>query len=167
MTDRVIGGGPGPRQRCWLWTAKAEFYLADSGEDHPDLVPREEPEPETWWTCTKGTRAGDLALLYRAKNDGPTKNAGVDGVAGKDIAFLIEVCSDAFPLNDEIADEYGWRTGCYFSVIEKFEKPLRIEEMRDDPVLGNWSALRGNFQGKAREVPAEIWDRILTLVRSH
>jgi len=164
MTDRAIGGGRRPRQRYWLWTAKADFYLADDGDDHPDLVPREEPDPEAWWTCTKGTRAGDLALLYRAKNDGPARTAGV---VGKDIAFLIRVCSDAFPLNDETADEYGWQTGCLFRVIEKFEKPLRIEEMRDDLVLGDWSALRGNFQGKAREVPVEIWDRILTLVRSH
>jgi hypothetical protein len=165
MSDRLVGGGQHRRdsQRYWLWTALPEFYLLN-GKDHRDLTPRDQPDPEAWWTCTRTTRCGDLALLYRAEND--ARSARITGVPGKDIAFLIEVCSNPFSLDDEIARKYKWKTGCDFRVIEKFQNPLRLDEMRKDPELVSWRTLRGNFQGKAREVAPDIWNHLLARLRS-
>ncbi|MGF7236007.1 MAG: hypothetical protein ACQSGP_13750, partial [Frankia sp.] len=80
----------------------------------------------------------------------------------KDIAYLIEARSDAYPLrNIEVSAKLGWNVACDYEVIERFRIPLQLRNMRDDPALADWNALRANFRQRAYELSPAIWDHLL------
>jgi hypothetical protein len=148
MTDAGVGAGAtasaAGRQRYWLWVTGPDYYLDEDGADRRELDPAHAPASGDWWTCHRETQKGDLVLLYRSQ-------------IKKDIAYLIEATSEAYPIrDDEWAAEQDWDFGCNYKVIEKFRNPLRIADMRSDPKLGNWGPLRANFRRRAYEVPPDI-----------
>jgi hypothetical protein len=146
-------------RRYWLWVTHPEYYLDDDGRDREDLDPGDDlsvADVDGWWTCHRDTEVGDLALLYRAKGNGPLTES--------DIAYLIQAESDAYRIDDdEYARERNWLWGCDYRVLRKFERPLTYSEISADPYLEDWSALRGRFQRRAWEVPEEIWRRLTAL----
>jgi len=79
----------------------------------------------------------------------------------KDIAYLIQARSDAYSLLQDPAAEPGWDYGCDYEVIEKFAGPMDIAEIRADPALENWNAMKGRFQGKAYKIQLEIWEHLI------
>ena len=79
----------------------------------------------------------------------------------KDIAYLVRVESDAFELDPGEAIGNN-RFACKYAVIAKFDHPLHITDMRDDPHLKTWGALKKSFIGATHRVPADIWQHLLT-----
>lgn len=123
----------------WVWVTGPDYYLDDDRADRQDLVPGRGYEPGGWWTCHKGTEEGDLVLLYRSQ-------------LRKDIAYLIETRLAAYSLlGDDYAEEQGWDYGCDFEVVEKFERPLPLGEMKSDHALESWGALRASFMRRVFE----------------
>lgn len=140
-----------PNPQTWLWTTDAEFYGDDDGT--PDLLRR--GAHDGYWTCTKQTRRGDLALLWRKSPK-------------CDIGYLLRAESDAFPLHkDRFARSRGWRFGCEYRVLHRFQHPLTIRDLKADPWLAkNWGALqRGGLQGAARTIPGHVWAHLSRLLR--
>jgi hypothetical protein len=130
----------------WLWVAKPEFYEQSDGSTSLSLGPQ-----EGWWTCSRGTKAGDLALLYRAKTR-------------KDIAFLILATTDAFSiLDDPFAEDQGWQWACEFDVLYEFSDPLPLSVLRTNKEFWDWSALRINFQGSAFPITGPHWEKLIQL----
>jgi hypothetical protein len=133
----------------WVWVTGPEYYLDEDGEERADLDPGQGYEPGGWWTCHRDTEAGDLVLLYRSR-------------AKRDLAYLIETRSAAYSLLDEDqAAEMGWDYGCDYEVIEKFERPLTLDEMKCDPALGDWGALNARFRRRAYGIPPDTWDHLI------
>jgi hypothetical protein len=137
------------RRRYWVWVTRPEYYLDEDGSERADLDPGLGYEPGGWWTCHRDTEDGDLVMLYRARKR-------------KDLAYLIETRSAAYSLLDnDVAAEHGWDYGCDYEVIEKFEHPRTLEEMKSDPALREWGALSARFRRKVYEIPPDTWNHLL------
>ena len=136
-------------RRYWVWVTGPDYYLEDDGSERADLDPGQGYEPGGWWTCHRETEEGDLVLLYRSRRK-------------QDLAYLIETRSDAYSLlDDEHAAEQGWDYGCDYEVIEKFRRPLGLTEMRADPALQDWGALRAGFRRRVYAIPPDTWNHLL------
>lgn len=136
------------QRRYWLWVTRPEYYLDEWGNDREDLDPKNNIDNDGWWTCHKNTKKGDLILLYRS-------------AIKRDIGYLIQAESDAYFIGDEdYAVEQGWDYGCDDRFLFKFENPLTLQEIRENPYLLDWGAFRGNFQKRVYEIPADHWHRL-------
>ena len=108
-------------------------------EAYPGLDVREHS-----WCCAPGTRSGDLGVVYRSRER-------------KDISHLVVVRSDAeFPGPGAPA--------CRVEVLARFPEPLALAEMRADPVLAQWPALRASFVQRCFPVPDPVWTRLRELL---
>lgn len=144
MNSGVDDDGPGH----WLWVTGPDYYAEADGSDRLALEPGGEYESDGWWTCHKDTRDGDQVLLYRT-------------TPKKDIAYLIQVRSDAYSLLQDPDAEPGWDYGCDYEVIEKFAGPMGLAEIKADPALDTWNAKNGKFQRKAFKMQPEIWEHLI------
>lgn len=141
-----------PSRQHWLWVTGKEYYLEDDGSDRESLDPSSGEDADGWWTCHRDTRRGDLALLWRTKPK-------------SDIGYLLEATSDAYSLShDRYAKKQGWKYGCNHRSLFKFYRPLGIAEIRENPYLENWSALRKKFWGSAFAIPDDIWKRLTKIL---
>jgi hypothetical protein len=139
-----------PSRRHWLWVTRPEYYLDLDDDYRPG--PAHEWAESGWWTCHRSTQKGDLAFLWRA-------------APRKDIGYLIEARSDAYSIANEIeAMPQGWDFGCDYGVLYKFRRPLGIADVRHDPYLSEWSAVRGSFQHRVFSISDEYWNRINHLI---
>jgi predicted RNA-binding protein with PUA-like domain len=129
-------------ERRWVWVVGPHCYLDDDGRDHPKLDPG---AARMRWACHRDTRAGDLAVLYRSQR-------------AKDIAYLFRATSDA---TYEDVPERPWN--CEAEVLERFERPVPLAELRADPVTATWPALRASFVRTGAPVPDDVWDRVLAM----
>jgi len=142
-----VSSQAGVEPNHWLWVTGPEYYLDEDGRDRADLEPTSSYTPRHWWTCDRRTREGDQILLYRADQK-------------KDIAYLIVARSDAYSLESEIGVVDGWKWGCDFEVVERFNPGLTIAEMRQDPMLVDWPALKRNFVGRAHRIDDMYWSHL-------
>jgi hypothetical protein len=134
----------------WVWVTTPEYYLEEDGSDRADLDPSLQSDPGDWWTCHKNTKRGDLVLLYRTKPK-------------MDLGYLIQAATKAYSLvDDEDAYEQGWDYGCNYQVLYKFQYPLTLPDLRTDPYMDEWGALRGNFQRHTYAIPPSVWQRLLS-----
>jgi hypothetical protein len=132
----------------WLWVTGRDYYLDEDGEDSVDLDPSFAEDNGGWWTCHKTTRKGDLVLLWRT-------------MPRSDIGYLIQARSDAYSIADDpFAKPKGWDYGCDYAPLYKFSMPLTVKDVRADPYLADWSALRGRFQGRVFAIRPEIWEHL-------
>lgn len=137
----------------WQWVTKPEYFLEEDGSERRCLEPEFMEDPGEWWTCHKDTRFGDLIFIYRAGTE--------NGVAYRDIKYLVMARSDAYPLDSiETVGEDNWRYGCDYIPLFKFKNSLKIEEIHADPYLNEWNALRKNFQGVVFQTEESIWKHI-------
>lgn len=142
------------RRRYWVWVADQHSYLDDEGNERVDLDPKNDIASEGWWTCHRDTKKGDLILLYRSR-------------LKKDIGYLVQAGSDAYSIaDDDYASEYGWDYGCDDKFIYKFNSPLTLGQMRENPYLHDWGAYRGNFQKRVYEIPEQHWKRLTGILAS-
>jgi hypothetical protein len=133
----------------WVWVARPDFYAEADGSDRVDLDPSPDHAPGGWWRCDEATRRGDLVLVYRT-------------APRKDFRYVIEVESDAYPL-----DDHGFATsgvyGCDYRVLHKLDPPVALADLQVDPITARWRAVRVHFQRSA-VVPPEVWRRLVTIV---
>jgi hypothetical protein len=123
-----------------------KFYENEDGSSALRVGPS-----EGWWTCSPQTRSGDFALLYRAKKR-------------KDFAFLIVATTDAFRIDeDPLAESHGWRWACEYDVLYELKDPVPLSALRSNKAFWGWHALKMNLQGRAFEVPNNVWDSLIRL----
>lgn len=152
-----ISISPLEKPQFWQWVTKSEYFLESNGEERKDLDPKLDSDPGGFWTCHKDTRIGDLILLYRAGK----KN----GITYQDIKYLIQAQSDAYTIDyDEYAFEHGWQYGCDYKPLFKFENSINYHELKNDPYLEDWNALRGRFQGIVFKTEERHWKRLQELL---
>lgn len=156
-------------RQYWLWVTGPNYYLDEEGNERPDLDPSGGIE-DLWgsWTCSKDTKIGDLALLWRSRRNirevlGP--GAKVKISLKSDIGYLFQAESDAYTNDDkEEIISRGWNYGCEMVPIYKFKNPLSISEIRRNPYLQDWNALRGKFQHSYFKISLEDWERLSKLL---
>lgn len=136
-------------RQYWLWVTRREYYSEADGSDRADLDPNEQSDSDGWWTCHRNTRQGDLILLYRTS-------------PRMDFGYLIQAESDAYALAST-AYEFRpeWEYACGYRVLYKFEHPLTLQDIRRDPYMAEWGALRANFQRRVYAIPSAMWERLL------
>jgi hypothetical protein len=133
----------------WVWVTGPEYYANEDGSDREDLDPAVAPDAGGWWTCHRNTRRGDLVLLYRTR-------------PRSDLKYLILAESDAYSIaDDEDAWDRGWDYGCDYRFLYKFREPLTLEDLRGDPYLEEWGALRANFRQRVYRIRMSIWKRLV------
>lgn len=130
----------------WLWVTTPEFYESKDGSSALTTGPH-----EGWWTCSRETVAGDLALLYRARTR-------------KDIAYLILATTDAFSIReDPFAQERGWEWACEYDVLYEFVDPLPLSVLRANEEFWSWGPLRKSLQGRAFRIDEHYWNKLVRL----
>ncbi|MBM4054405.1 MAG: EVE domain-containing protein [Planctomycetes bacterium] len=135
-------------RRYWLWVTRPEYYLDEQGHDREDLDPESGVDSDGWWTCHRDTQKGDFVLLYRSR-------------LRRDIGYLIQAESDAYSIaDDQYALEQGWDYACDYRILYKFENPVTLEDMRDNPYLHDWGAYSANFRRRVYEIPLAYWHRL-------
>jgi hypothetical protein len=72
------------------------------------------------WTCHKDTKKGDLVLLWRTSPK-------------KDIGYLVQAESDSYSIVDD--NDHGWQYGCDYQMLYKFNHPISVKDLRNDPYL--------------------------------
>ena len=100
--------------------------------------------PEASWCCSPETRVTDLGVVYRSRE-------------GKDISHLVAVRSDPEHRGDAAPS-------CRVEVLTRFPEPLPLAEMRADPVIAQWPALRASFVQRCFPVPEAVWTRLRELL---
>jgi hypothetical protein len=108
-------------------------------EAYPEL-----DRPTASWCCSPATRAGDLGVVYRSRRH-------------KDISHLVVVASDAEPGG-------GRLPVCRVRLVARFPEPLPLADLRADPVLREWPALRASFVQRCFPVPPAVWARLCELL---
>jgi len=132
-------------RRYWLWVTRPDVYLDEDGNDREDLDPDSGVDSDGWWTCHKDTKKGDLVFLWRTSPK-------------KDIGYLIQAESDAYSIADD--NEHGWDYGCDHQVLYKFNHPINIKELRNDPYFDEWGPLNCSFQRSSFEISKNYWDKL-------
>lgn len=152
-----VNVSPPEKPLFWQWVTKSEYFLESDGSERKDLDPVYDSDPGHYWTCHKDTRIGDLILLYRAGTH--------NGVTYQDIKYLIQTQSDAYPIDfDDYAFEHGWQYGCDYKALFKFKNSINYHELKEDPYLEDWNALRGRFQGIVFKTDERHWNRLQDLL---
>jgi hypothetical protein len=126
-------------RRYWLWVTKPEYYLEEDGSDRQEL----EPGGGTSWSGHADTRTGDLILLWRTR-------------PRCDIGYLLEATSDASWGADNEWTGY-W---CDVRPLYKFENPVTISDLRDDPHLSEWGVLKASFQKATFGLDVDTWEHL-------
>lgn len=166
--DRRFGG-----RRKWVWSAQPRFVFDEDGNERPDFeavedVGDEAFEDETgWWTCHPDTKAGDLAVIYRSSGN---KDPNFPVRGPKDLAYVALVTSeppfaldrDPFAIKQGLADKYG----CHCVIVAKIEPSVGLGELRADPVLRDWPALKASFVRAAMPMPEDVWRRFVEIAAS-
>jgi hypothetical protein len=131
----------------WVWVAAPERYRGESGDEHPDLVPG---SGAGRWPCHRDTRAGDLVVLYRSRD-------------AKDVAYRLRASGDAQELPDGQCLSSPLAHGCEAEVLDRFARPVPLAELRADPVVATWPALRSSFARAVAPVPPDVWARLMEM----
>lgn len=135
-------------RKYWLWVTRPEYYLDVNGNDRADLDPNSGFDPDSWWTCHKETKKGDLVLLWRSK-------------LKRDIGYLLQAESAAYRSpNDDEDSKKGWKYRCNYRVLYKFENTITAKELRGDSYFNDWSPLKINFQGSVFLIQEPYWNRL-------
>ncbi len=156
-------------RQYWLWVTRPKYYLDKKGDDRGELDPSTGIK-DLWrsWTCSKETQKGDLALLWRSKQKlnqylsklGVKKDINTDS----DIGYLFQAESDAYLTDDKKISSKGWSYWCEIIPVYKFRYPLTISEIKKNPYMQEWNALKGNFQHSYFRISNEYWERLNQLM---
>jgi len=135
----------GPTRQYWLWVTRPAYYLDEEGNEAEYL----EPGAEGWWSCDPQTRKGDLIFLWRTSPK-------------KDIRYLLQAASNAYSIHP--AAHQSWTHACDYQVLYKFSNPVRIEDIRDHPLLRSLPAYRARFQRSVFRLSTKYWEEINELL---
>jgi tetratricopeptide (TPR) repeat protein len=139
-------------RQYWLWVTRPDVYLDEDGSDREDLDPDSGVDSDGWWTCHKDTKKGDLVLLWRTSPK-------------KDIGYLIQAESDSYSIVD--ANDHGWQYGSDYQMLYKFNHPISVKDLRNDPYFDEWGPLRCSFQRSSFKISLEYWNRLNQLAAAN
>lgn len=105
--------------------------------------------PEWGWTVAGAARPGDLVLMYRA---GKKAQARADGADADLLQSITEVCE----VRSLPRPNRNWRWEADVRLVARLRNPLRLGQLRADPVLKSAPWVRGSLQGRP-EVTAYWW----------
>ena len=101
-------------------------------------------DEDLWTGCHKNTTEGDKVLIYRTR---PNKH----------IKYLVEVLENAkealIPTKNRKEEGYS----CNYVILESFENPLEISEMRNYESLSEWYPLKVSFIKMVFEIKEKYW----------
>jgi hypothetical protein len=140
--------GPNER-RYWLWVTRPEYYLDEDGNDPEELDPASGVESDGWWTCHKDTKRGDLVFLWRT-------------MPKSDIGYLMQAESDAYSILED--NTQGWDYGCDYQVLYKFDNPITVKDLRNNPYFEEWGPLRGSFERSNFKISSDYWTKLNELI---
>lgn len=168
----LFGAAPKAR-RVWLFFARPDAWLDRAGERYF--------EEDIFWSCERGTRVGDLALLYRISLDrikldqmvsllGMTRElaAQIKGSElGKDIPLIWKVTSVSRRF---LPCWWPWAAGCQVERLHWFDHPITLTELKKSSQLRRaWHDLNRNFQATGRsalEIPTEAWRHLSEILKA-
>jgi hypothetical protein len=104
-------------------------------------------EEETVWSGRKDMRPDDLVFVYRTAPD--------------------SAITDIYRVQEEPQfDPWGAWDGFWVKLERVCQiPPIKFSTMRSDPILGEWSVVRGSFQGVVSEpIPYSIYNQLLELI---
>lgn len=101
------------------------------------------------WTVSGRARPGDLVLMYRSGTKSEARRYDADETLLQSIANVYEVTS--YPKWNK-----KWKWEANVRQIADVEEPLRLEHLRDDPILRRAGWVRAQFRGRP-EVTAHWW----------
>jgi predicted RNA-binding protein with PUA-like domain len=104
---------------------------------------------EMLWTCHEDTRAGDVALLYRATDF-------------QDFSHVFKVRKNPKPEAD-LYREFGSEYGCAADVVAELSEPITLPQVRAERRLANWGALLLSFHGSSFPITPVEWRALLGL----
>jgi len=170
---RALFGAAPKARRVWLFYARPEAWLDASGERHFEEI--------MLWSCEKGTRVGDLALLYRIsldriKVDQMVSHLGMKremaerikvSALGKDIPLIWRVTSVRSRF---LLCWWPWAAGCHVERFYWFDRPIALAELNKSSQLRkSWPDLNRNFQATGRaalEIPTEAWRHLSKILEA-
>ncbi|HHY00746.1 MAG TPA: EVE domain-containing protein [Methanothermobacter sp.] len=126
-------------QKVWTFTIRKNFYFSLKEKD------------EFTWNSAKEVKKGDLILIYAGD---PYKNIG----------FILKAISD--PFEDSNIREKWNRPAVSLKKIIEIPKPIELSELRDDPTLSDWGAVRFNFRKSHWKMKDEEWFALKKLILS-
>ena len=137
-----------PRIHRLLYDNFAKLFLQTNEYNRYWInVTREEPRKKDVWSGRKDMRQGDLVFMYQVA---PTK-----------------AITDLYRLGgDPWFDPWGAWDGLWVDIERICSVPnISIADMKDDPLLSDWSVVRRSFQGIVTEaVPHSCYNRLLALI---
>lgn len=137
------------QRQFWLWVTRPEYYRDEDGNDREDLDPGSGVDSDGWWTCHRDTMRGDLVLLWRTRPK-------------SDIGYLMQAESDAYSIVED--NIHGWKDGCDFQVLYKFENPVTVKDLRNSPYFEDWGPLRCSFEHSNFRINQEYWAKLNELI---
>lgn len=128
----------------WLWVNSGEMDIGD------EMVIGDE---YTWKGCDKHSSKGDEVFIYRTS---PYKH----------IKYHAEILEDA--KKDVIPTDKGEKEGysCKFLIIESFENPLEISEMRNYENLKDWYPLKISFIKMVFRIEEKHWNILDVILKT-
>lgn len=122
----------------WLWVNSGEMDIGDE---------MKKGEEDVWNGCHGDSEKGDKVLIYRIS---PHKH----------IKYLAEIMEDA--KKGSIPTDNGMKEGysCKFVIIESFDNPLEISEMRNYESLKDWYPLKVRFVRMVFEIQEKYWNTL-------
>lgn len=120
-----------PGRRYWLLVSRPEYFaeLEEAAQDGSVLE----------WSVPHELRPGDLVLLYRTR-------------PASEIGYVLRARARARP-------DLRWKWVANFHPCRRLSNPIKLKELRAEPRLAGWAALRRNFHGQLGNfaIPVPIW----------
>jgi len=122
----------------WLWVNTGEMDIGD------DMVRGDE---NCWNGCDENSLKGHKVLIYRTS---PNKH----------IKYLAEIIENAE--KDQIPTKNGEKSGyrCKYVILESFDTPLEISEMRNYYSLKDWYPLKVSFVKMVFKIEDKYWNTL-------
>ncbi len=123
--------------KIWIFTTKEVLEYLKLDEDK-----------ELKRASTVKAKKGDIVLVYR-------------GYPHSNIKFIFKAKTDAYK-DTNFRDDWDIAV----NLDEKIEipNPIEFNEMKNDPILGDWNIVRKNFMGSFFKIPPKKWDRLKTII---
>ena len=101
------------------------------------------------WNTHKDVKKGDIILIYTAT---PYKNIG----------FILQAITEPFE-DPEIKKAWN-RSAIMVQKITEIQEPIKFSELKENPILKEWGAVRGGFRGSHFKMSDEEYNELKRLI---
>lgn len=121
----------------WTFAINKDFYLNLKDQD------------EIIWNSPEDVKKDNLIMIYTGS---PYSNIG----------FILKALTD--PFEDPNIREQWNRPAVNVEKLLEFNKPISLQELRDNPILSQWSAVRMGFRGSHFKMSDEEFSELIGLI---